>query len=51
MAHVGRELKKHFWEYTLMFTHICEHRIKYTIHKQAKKSMYTKIETKNEENN
>ena len=34
-----------------MFIHICERRIKYTIHKQAKKNMYTKIETKNEENN
>ena len=34
-----------------MFTHICEHRTKYTINKQAKKSMYTKVETKNEENN
>ena len=51
MVDIGRELNKHFWEYNLMFIHICEHRTKHTIHKQAKKSKYTKKEAKNEENN
>ena len=33
-----------------MFIHICEHRIKHTIHKQAKKGSIPKKRQKTEEN-